>query len=244
MEAFVSDHTGNQLTVDRLAEALVYTNQAREHMLGAYRLAQTVPSPANGQDLNNFGIVMPLFLGTRAGVEVARAFEEAFTARCDAGISGVPDEGLRLMWIQNRIQFKNDVVKRLETQFKAVVVIDELNSITWEPIDPQDPYTGLARRIISLPLNGPVQRRVEHLQNLAAAYRVDGAINPCHWGCRQGTGARGIIAQGLKAIGVPVLNLEVDCVDARNFGQGQVNTRLEAFAEMLAGKPSPWDDSG
>jgi benzoyl-CoA reductase/2-hydroxyglutaryl-CoA dehydratase subunit BcrC/BadD/HgdB len=244
MEAFVSDHTGNQLTVDRLAEALVYTNQAREHMLGAYRLAQTVPSPANGQDLNNFGIVMPLFLGTRAGVEVARAFEEAFTARCDAGISGVPDEGLRLMWIQNRIQFKNDVVKRLETQFKAVIVIDELNSITWEPIDPQDPYTGLARRIISLPLNGPVQRRVEHLQNLAAAYRVDGAINPCHWGCRQGTGARGIIAQGLKAIGVPVLNLEVDCVDARNFGQGQVNTRLEAFAEMLAGKPSPWDDSG
>ena len=27
------------------------------------------------------------------------------------------------------------------------------------------------------------------LDRLAENYRIDGAINPCHWGCRQGTGA-------------------------------------------------------
>ena len=48
------------------------------------------------------------------------------------------------------------------------------------------------------------------------------------------------IGQGLKEVGVPVLNLEVDCVDDRNFAAGQMRTRLEAFAEMLAGRPSPW----
>jgi len=49
------------------------------------------------------------------------------------------------------------------------------------------------------------------------------------------------VGQGLKAIGVPVLNLEVDCVDPRNFAEGQLRTRIEAFTEMLAERPSPWD---
>jgi benzoyl-CoA reductase/2-hydroxyglutaryl-CoA dehydratase subunit BcrC/BadD/HgdB len=38
---------------------------------------------------------------------------------------------------------------------------------------------------------------------------------------------------GLNDVGVPVLNLEVDCVDERNFAAGQVRTRIEAFMEML-----------
>ena len=241
MVAFVADHTGNPLLEENLRQAIAHTNQARAEMLEAYRLAQQVPSPANGKDLINFGIVVALLMGTEAAVDVSRAYKEEFAARLAAGTSGVDGERLRLMWIQNRIQFKNDVVKRLENEFKAAIVVDELNSIPWEAIDPDDPYTGLARRTISIPLNGPVQHRVEHLQQLAAAYRIDGAINPCHWGCRQGTGARGMISDGLKKVGVPVLNLEVDCVDSRNFSEGQISTRLEAFCEMLGGRKSPWN---
>jgi benzoyl-CoA reductase/2-hydroxyglutaryl-CoA dehydratase subunit BcrC/BadD/HgdB len=75
---------------------------------------------------------------------------------------------------------------------------------------------------------------------LARAYKLDGAINPCHWGCRQGTGARGLISDGLKEINVPVLNLEVDCVDTRNFAEGQLRTRIEAFMEMLESRPRRW----
>jgi benzoyl-CoA reductase/2-hydroxyglutaryl-CoA dehydratase subunit BcrC/BadD/HgdB len=75
---------------------------------------------------------------------------------------------------------------------------------------------------------------------LARAYKLDGAINPCHWGCRQGTGARGLISDGLKEINVPVLNLEVDCVDTRNFAEGQLRTRIEAFMEMLESQSRQW----
>jgi benzoyl-CoA reductase/2-hydroxyglutaryl-CoA dehydratase subunit BcrC/BadD/HgdB len=49
------------------------------------------------------------------------------------------------------------------------------------------------------------------------------------------------MAEGLKEIGVPMLNLEVDCVDARSFSEGQLRTRLEAFLEMIANRPSPWE---
>jgi benzoyl-CoA reductase/2-hydroxyglutaryl-CoA dehydratase subunit BcrC/BadD/HgdB len=239
MVEFVTRHTGEPLDEGKLRQAVEKTNRARKIMEDVYQLAQNVPSPTDGRLLTNFGLIMPLFCGTEAAVEIAQAYKDEFTARVDNGISGVPDEKLRLLWIQNRIQFNNPLVELLEKEYRANIVSDELNDIFWDPIDPQDPYPGMARRAIAIPLNGNIQRRIGHLQKLARAYRLDGAINPCNWGCRQGTGARGLISDGLKEIGVPVLNLEVDCVDKRNFAEGQLRTRVEAFIEMLESRPGP-----
>ncbi|MCP4693703.1 MAG: 2-hydroxyacyl-CoA dehydratase, partial [Desulfobacterales bacterium] len=224
---FVSDHTGQPLDPARLREAVVLTNEARELLEDLFKLSQHVPSPGNARLFANFGIAMPLIMGSRGGVDVARTYLDDFAQRVENGVSGVPNERFRIMWIQNRIQFKNPLMDLLEKEHGAAVISDELNAITWDPIDPDDPYTGMARRAISNPFNGRIQSRISHLQNLARAYRIDGAINPCNWGCRQGAGARGLIARGLKEIDVPVLNLEVDCVDARSFSEGQLATRIE-----------------
>jgi benzoyl-CoA reductase/2-hydroxyglutaryl-CoA dehydratase subunit BcrC/BadD/HgdB len=233
MVEFVARHTGEPLDEGKLRQAVEHTNRARHLMEDLYRLAQNVPSPTDGRLLTNFGLVMPLFLGTEAAVEIAQAYKDEFADRMENGIQGVPAEKLRLLWIQNRIQFSNPLVDLLEKEYRANVVSDELNDIYWDPIDPDDPYRSLARRAIAIPLNGNIQGRIKHLRKLARAYRLDGAINPCHWGCRQGTGARGLISEGLREIGVPVLNLEVDCLDQRNFAEGQLRTRIEAFVEML-----------
>jgi benzoyl-CoA reductase/2-hydroxyglutaryl-CoA dehydratase subunit BcrC/BadD/HgdB len=241
MVAFVEVHSGKSLDERALRVAMEKTNTAREKLVEVYRLASRVPSPVNGKALNNFGVVAALLLGTDAAVKVAETFRRDFERKAVAGRSGIENEKLRLMWIQNRLQFKNPIVKILEEEYGAAVVIDELNDITWDPIDVADPYRGLAARSMSIPFNGANSRRVTHLQDLARRYRIHGAINPCHWGCRQGTGSRGIVAQGLKGCGVPVLNLEVDCVDPRNFAEGQLRTRIEAFTEMLAARPSPWN---
>jgi len=241
MVQFVTDHTGEPLDENKLRTSILKTNQAREIMDKTYQLAKQIPSPADGKILANFGIVMALLLGTDAAVEVAQTYHDAFEKRVNAGIGGAAKEKIRLMWIQNRIQFKNKIVDLLENDFGAVIVIDELNSITWDPIDPDDPYTGMAKRAVSIPFNGEGTRRIDNIKKLAEEYKIDGAINPCNWGCRQGTGARGLISEGLKAINVPVLNLEVDCVDHRTFAEGQIRTRLEAFTEMLDTRRSPLD---
>jgi benzoyl-CoA reductase/2-hydroxyglutaryl-CoA dehydratase subunit BcrC/BadD/HgdB len=237
---FISQHTGAPLDENKLRQAVEKTNKAREIMQDMYRLARKVPSPTNGRLLINFGIVMLLFLGTDSAIDLAQAYKDEFSARIDNGIQGVPDEKLRLLWIQNRIQFKNPLVDLLEKEYLANIVSDALNDIYWDSIDPDDPYTGMARRSIAKPLNVNMKSRVDHLQKLARNYKLDGAINPCHWGCRQGTGARGLISDGLREINVPVLNLEVDCMDARNFTEGQLRTRIEAFVEMLETRPRPW----
>ncbi len=233
MVSFVSAHTGKPMDPDRLRTAIENTNRARALLTEVYELAGAVPTPARRRDLSNFGIVLSLLLGTEGAVDVARAYRDEFARKVVAKIPGVPGEHVRLMWLQNRIQYSNPLEEMLEEEFGAAVVFDELNQIYWDPVDPDDPYAGLAKRALSIPLTGPVERRIANLQQQAQAYAIDGAINPCHWGCRQGTGARGLIEQGLKQVGVPTLNLEVDCVDPRHFSAGQLRTRLGAFIEMI-----------
>ncbi len=230
---FASEHGGQRLDPLELRQAIELSNEARELLVETYELASAVPTPARRRDLINFGIVISLCFGTREGVEVARAYRDEFARKVELGIGGIPGERLRLLWIQNRIQFRSPVEELLESGHGAAVVADELNAVTWDPIDPDDPLPGLARRMLASPFTGGIERRIHGLQGMARQYRVDGAINPCHWGCRQGTGARGLMAAGLREIDIPVLNLEVDCVDQRNFSEGQVRTRLEAFMEML-----------
>ncbi|MHC4108865.1 MAG: 2-hydroxyacyl-CoA dehydratase subunit D [Planctomycetota bacterium] len=232
MADFVTAHTGKPLEPERMRTAMANTNRARALLLEVYELARAVPSPARRRDFVNFGVVFALLLGSESAIDVARAYRDEF-ARSVASAANPGAEQARLLWLQNRIQFKNPLEELLEEDYQAAVVIDELNDVNWDPIDPDDPFPGLARRMLSIPLTGPVERRIRNLERLAREYQVDGAINPCHWGCRQGTGSRGLIEAGLTKAGIPVLNLEVDCVDPRSFSEGQLRTRLEAFMEMI-----------
>jgi len=233
MKDFVAAHTGRPLDPERLQQVVAHTNRTQELLEETFGLAATVPTPARRRDLINLALLMALLMGSEAGVAVARAYRDELSRKVAAGVAGVPGERMRLMWLQNRIQFKTPLEEVLEKEHKAAVVVDELNDLNWEPIDPDDPFTGYARNSISFPLCLSVKQRAAHLVELAHRYQVHGAINPCHWGCRQGTGTRGLIERELEREGVPVLNLEVDCVDSRNFSPGQLNTRMEAFLEML-----------
>jgi len=233
MVKFIAEHTGEPMDKEKLQQAILYTNEAREIMAEVYQLAQSVPSPTNSQLLANIGIAYALLLGTPAAVNIAKIYRDDFVQKVKSNTSGAQKERIRLLWIQNRIQFKNNLINMMEQEYNAVIVADELNDITWEPIDPDDPFTSMALRSISIPFNGKGQRRIDHLIDMAKRYKIHGAINPCNWGCRQGTGMRGIIEQSLKKIGVPVLNLEVDCIDSTNFSEGQIKTRIQAFLEMI-----------
>ena len=230
---YIEDVTGRKLDNNKLKQTIKYNNQAREYLVEIEELCKNVPSPSNSNDLKNF-IIFVLLSGTKEGVEVAKIYRDDFQYKVENGISGLPEEKHRLLWIQNRIQFKTDLIEALEENYGANVVIDELNHIWWEPLDESDPLRSLAHRMITHPIVGPVERRLKTLVQIAKEYKIDGAINPAHWGCRQSAGARVLFKDALQKIGVPLIHLDVDCVDERNYSHGQIMTRLEAFMEMIS----------
>jgi benzoyl-CoA reductase/2-hydroxyglutaryl-CoA dehydratase subunit BcrC/BadD/HgdB len=230
---YIEEQTGHTLNHQKLKQSIKYNNEAREYLIEINELCKNVPSPSISNDLKNF-IIFILLLGTKEGVEVAKSYRDEFQQRIDYKNYGLPEEKYRLLWIQNRIQFKTDLIQILQDRYGANVVIDELNHVWWDPLDEDDPIRSLAYRMITHPIVGPVERRLKVLAQLAKEFKIDGAINPAHWGCRQSGGARVLFKHALQEVDVPLIHLDVDCVDERNYSQGQILTRLEAFMEMLA----------
>jgi benzoyl-CoA reductase/2-hydroxyglutaryl-CoA dehydratase subunit BcrC/BadD/HgdB len=232
MTRFISVHTNEPLSREKLSIAFDYFNQSTILLKDIYKLAKTKPSPVDNNLLKDFGTVISLLMGTQQGVEVCQAFKDELNHRIETLQHTESKEEIRLMWIQNRIQYPFPINSMLH-DLGAKIVVDELNDVTWEPMDPENPFESIAKRMLSIPFSLNSSERIKHMQKLATEYKIDGAINPCHWGCRQGTGIRGLISKGLQEIDVPVLNLEIDCVDSRNLAKGQIETRVEAFMEML-----------
>lgn len=233
MIEYIENETGRKLDYSALKKAIRYNNEAREYLVELNKLCMNVPSPANSNDLKNF-IMIVLLLGTRESVEVAKIYRDEFKSRIENNFNSLLEEKYRLMWIQNRIQFKTDLLRILEENHGAKIVIDELNHIWWDPMDENEPLKSLAKRLITHPLVGPAERRLKVITKLAQDYKIDGAINPAHWGCRQSAGERVLFKDALQKIGIPLIHLDVDCVDERNYAQGQIMTRIEAFLEMLS----------
>ena len=229
---YIERETGRKVDNTKLKQTIRFNNQVREYMLEIEDLCKHVPSPINSNDLKNF-IMIVLLQGTKEGIDVVKMYRDEFRHRIDNELDKIPDEKHRLLWIQNRIQFKTNILDILEKQYGAKIVIDELNHIWWEPMDENDPLRSLAKRMITHPLVGPAERRTKILIQLAKDYKIDGAINPAHLGCRQSSGARALMKDSLQKIGIPLIDLDVDCVDERNFSKGQILTRLEAFMELL-----------
>jgi len=230
----VTSVTGKKFDPDRLAETIRLANESRRLVVELYDLCKNVPSPAAAEDLKNFALIFALLAGLPEGTHAARRYVEVMRDRVEQNIAGLPGEKYRLLWVQNRIQFNNRLLKHLEQNYGANIVIDELNYVFWDELDPDNALEDLARRQIITPLNGDIHKRLDVIKKLSLDYGIHGAINPSHWGCRQNCAGRHLIKDALREVGVPMINLDVDCVDDRNFSEGQYLTRLEGFMEMLA----------
>ncbi|MFH1026331.1 MAG: 2-hydroxyacyl-CoA dehydratase family protein, partial [Nitrospirota bacterium] len=65
-------------------------------------------------------------------------------------------------------------------------------------------------------------------------WKVDGAILCYPYSCRPYTIPPLMSKKALKdRLGIPVLVLEGDAYDTRNYSAGQLRTRVETFAELL-----------
>ena len=78
-----------------------------------------------------------------------------------------------------------------------------------------------------------MDRMINVIKKLISDYQVDAVIRFAHWGCKQSIGAIRIIKEEISRMGTPFLSLDGDCVDNRNYPEGQYRTQIEGFFETL-----------
>ncbi len=233
----IAKKQGKSLEMDKLARACINSNEAREYLLKINGLRHAVPSPLSGGDAIGYILDMQFFgPGSEAGVKFFKALYEECRARVDKGQGIVKDEKFRLLWLHYiRPYYPNEIISYLEEK-GASVCFGESGHVYWEPMDPEKPFESLAASVLSNPCGGPLERRANLAVELAEKYNVDGVIHFSHWGCRQSCGGEYVIRDEMRKKDIPMLILDGDGTDSRNYSKEQTRLRLEAFIEMLEAK--------
>ena len=137
-----------------------------------------------------------------------------------------------------------DKIKRLgmvlPSSIMAVLIVyclkdveDDFVADGFREMQAADPYEAMAEKMVHCIYNGSVKERIQMAEKLAKQTDADGGILFAHWGCKGTIGASGLIKNVLETAGLPTMILDGDGCNPANTSDGQVSTRLQAFAEML-----------
>jgi benzoyl-CoA reductase/2-hydroxyglutaryl-CoA dehydratase subunit BcrC/BadD/HgdB len=233
----IAEKQGKPFDEQKLAEAMRLSNEAREYQLKINELRKLSPCPLSGEDVTSYMMDMQFFgPGSRTAVTFYKTLYEEVQAEVKSGLEKGKKERFRLLWLHYiRPYYPNEIISYLEMQ-GASIVFNEATHVYWAPLDPDKPFESLADKVLSIPNGGPLERRAELALKLAREYNVDGVIHFSHWGCRQSCGGEYVIRDLMRKKDIPMLILDGDGVDSRNYSREQVKLRLEAFLEMLDAK--------
>lgn len=235
----LEDSYGIKMDENAFREAIECSNRTRKLMIEVNELRKDPGSPLTGSDALGLIVQNFLLIGTPEG----ETFYKMLLDDVKKGIAEYRnnplhhnDDRLRVLWLELKPYFPNDLLVNMEKNLGIKIVFEEINYVFWDHMDPDKPYEALAKKIISNNNNGPLENRMKVLKSLIKDYNVDGVIMFASWGCRRNGAAVPLIKSTLSKDGVPSLILHGDCIDDSTYTEGQFSTRIEGFVEMLRHK--------
>jgi len=140
----------------------------------------------------------------------------------------------RLLWAHIAPLYNYDPVwSVLDDGKRAKMVGEECSHCDEADLDCPGDIEFVARRLIGVPQNGTLERRLERLERLRRQSGAEAVVHFSQWRCHQAAGAVPRMERFFTSRGVPFLNLNGDCVDATGASLEQHVTRAEAFVESL-----------
>lgn len=229
----VEEITDRKMDLDKLAETIRLSNEAREYFLKVNELRKNIPAPILGGEAIDYAIMVAHTWGTKEIADVYKCLYEELKERVDNNIGATDEEKYRILWRNLKPYYNDTIMDYLENKCKARVVFEEVNYIHWKEMDPQDPYRSLAGKLLSNPPLGPIERWINESISVIREYRVDGIIEFAQWGCRHLNTAIQMLKETMDKEKMPILVLDGDCVDGRNYSEGQILTRIDTFVKTL-----------
>lgn len=214
----------------RLEEAVRLSNQAIEAWRDLTEARLRGDILLNGRETFAFAFLGQMLWGTEEGVKGYRMLLEP-GKRGDLTVEG--DGHRRLMWLHTVPHHDSELFRFISSR-GAVVALEEMCRPYTDPMDPENPFPGMARRLLEHPLWGTASRRARLVRDTVLETGVEGVVHFNHWGCRHGLGTVPVLKQVLKEAGIPFLALDGDALELHGETEDKNRTeQLEAFLEML-----------
>jgi len=244
MIAFLEDQTGRKLDVNRLRQAMEYSNQAHEYMLKLTELRQTVPCPYSSLDaISEYGLVLML-CGTPQLVDYFKKKHQVTSDKVAQKKGYLPPgaEKLRLVWIYGAPAFDFTILLWLEKQYGALSVAFMNNNFVMKPVPDisslDQMLMGLAKKTVLMPMSrecgGVWENYLDAQIDLLRRFKADAAIFAGHVACKSNWAMAKLVKDRIyDELGIPTLNFELDIFDPRVASAEEIKGSLGRFLDEV-----------
>ena len=226
---------GRKLDMGRLEEAIDLSNQAAAYGRKCNELRWTSPPLVRGSEAIYNAVVFSQWWGTQEFVDIQKQFyEELLQKKAWAEKRYSIDDTHRLLWMHLPPFYDTRHLDFLEERCNAPIVFEETNFIGWGPLDPKDPLRSLAEKLLTTGFLDPALR-IEYVKKAIPAAKFSGCVLYTHGFGRCSLADRPFarhLRTALEEMGVPLLALEGDCMDA-SIDPCSTVTKISSFVEAL-----------
>lgn len=226
---------GRKLDPARLEEACRLSNEAAALAKKCAHLRFTSPPLVRGSEAIYNAVVFSQLWGMQDLVDIQQAYYEELLAKKEwAEKRYALGDTHRLLWLHLPPFYDSKHLDFVEKTCNAPIVFEETNFVAWEPLDPKDPYRSLAKKLLQSGFLDP-SLRVEYVKKAIPAGQFNGVILYTHGFGRCSLADRAFskqLRETLDAVGVPLLALEGDCMDA-SIDPCSTVTKIASFVEAL-----------
>ena len=238
--AFLEAHCGKKMDHDRLAEV-------GRLSLAGQKLWQKVldttihkPAPMSAFDAFFHLALIVTLRGTQTVIDYYDELLKEMKERIEKGISAVPDEKIRLLWDNLPVWFRTKWLSEKFAAHGACLVADTYTSAwcsSMKYLNEDDFLGSMAEGYSHIYLNIGVDAMAEEVVRMIDRYEVDGIVMHSNRSCKPySLGQYDIRRIVQEKRNLPSLLVEADMTDARSFSESQIETRIDAFMEIIKAK--------
>ncbi len=237
---FLERATGKKFDHDKMADVGRLAFHGQKLWQKVLKTTTHKPSPMSAFDAFFFLALIVTLRGTQIAVDFYEELILEMEERVETGISIVPNEKYRLLWDNLPVWYQLKWLSQKFSDHNACLVADTYTS-AWcsaiKYIDEDNFLDSMAEAYTRIYLNIGVDKMANEVLDMIRIYDVDGFVMHSNRSCKPYSfGQMDIMKIVREKTGIPVLMLEADMLDPRNFSLSQADTRIDAFMEIIKQK--------
>jgi benzoyl-CoA reductase/2-hydroxyglutaryl-CoA dehydratase subunit BcrC/BadD/HgdB len=241
--AFLEKACGKAFDYDRLEQVGYLAMRAQTLWQEVLATARHRPAPLSCFDAFFHLALIVTLRGTQTVVDYYEMLLAEMKQRIADGIGIIPEEKYRLLWDNLPIWYKTRWLSGKFAAHGACLVADTYTS-GWcgslKYLKADDFLGSMAEAYARIFLNCGTDLMAANIVDMARDYGVDGLVMHSNRSCKPYSfGQYDIQRIVQRELGLPSLIIEADMTDERQFSEGQIETRIDAFIEMLEASKVP-----
>jgi benzoyl-CoA reductase/2-hydroxyglutaryl-CoA dehydratase subunit BcrC/BadD/HgdB len=225
--------SGTKLDMGKLKENIQFSNLARRNMVKINEMMKQKPCPWDAMRATLLALGGSVFWGSPIMVNISKGLVREISDRINKGKAR--PERFRVLW-SPWYPVQPTVIPSFLHDNQISMVMSEAADIWWSELDKDKPFESLAKKVLENYMLRNTPQRADRLLTLSREYDVDGIIHFGTTSCYHEYSAFRIIADTLNEEGYPVLDLDGDMTDERNYSQQRTLKKLDTFLEILKNK--------